>query len=712
MVTYNVGLPYLLQGRVSKSSKTNEQDFFRTKLFRDSKHQIWKAASSSKWDLLPLEKEISADTLLEFHINDFCNSFQKDFTPLSVLKWRCISIEKPFNLPDWLQMYWFPNISSRFQPPSAIETRIFAKHDCHGYLRPVLGDFLDLLLLLQKKANGQSEFSLTLNNRLDTTDTNNSTSFIFSTGPAQHFHIHKRFFYPEDLARINNYISMVSTKYNTDDITGLIIKVYLTRYKKQPCFALVKGDAAFDNKNLEWRYLFRKDSTRLAHRITPNSDWIIDLDEDEIVPGFPSRIYVDMKGYVRDQTATEVQIIKWDYGDQIQNHVQAMPVSTHSFEPINRTMKELVESILNWKAGDRLRIKRVLGKVGIHPSLPCLTNESVTVFVDVNTLQLTPVNEDGLIFLADGCGVRIRRQAKWEQYTGLSSVDGIIEGNEPPYQAETTRESVGIITSTPKPGGGHRGSEQGNRFAVYWLTGNRVSGNGWVQLNVPAHQRLFPGTRIEGHIQNKKGHFRVSTLRIFADAIWRILPQDTKWDTCWYLGTPENQDRVLGVLSPGRLIDLNKLFRRSGHPEPSLFTRLDSHCHIRKEGWSSATELDLNLGRGRKNYSHCIISNKRTGNKCFSLCPLNTHNKRVTLSSMIMKLNPTENDEDYYTLTRYFKFNPLQSKILPKVNEKHKWETWWINYLDNPQPIAGRIDKIKGQFHLLHQHQISDPIPP
>lgn len=696
-VIYNAGLPYLLEGVVSPETPSDiasRQDFVSTKLWRDKRRHVWKASSSAKWKLSSLQEEVHGNSLFKFHIKESPIPSQRANFPWTKYIWRSSSFPHGFTMPGWLKNFWFPDLSRLFcfrQPTTSV---VFTKSDHRGVMRPIAGDFLDLLIFFDQQSS-QNEFSLILVERQELTvnETDVSSAFLFAAEPAQHFLIKEECFFPDDLVRLNGFITWANKEFDTANLNGLIVHAHPAKFNDRTYLTLAPGDAAFDTRNLKWRYLFQNETAMLAQR-ADSGDWIIDLNEEEAVTGFPKQIFVHMKGLPGNQDVTEVQIEKWNYRE---NRASAVPIISNAFKPKNRTMQELVEAILQWKAGDRLRINRVLGRVGTYQNVICLTDESVSIWVDVNSLQLTPVAEDAKISLDRDIDVRLRYDARWNH---AGNVDGILEGDTPHY-ADRTGKLFGIITSVPRRG------EQGNHYGVCWLTDNKVAGEGWIQLN-GSNNPIFPGTRIDGRIQNLQGQFKIFTLRVYADVLWRIVPPDTKWKSCRYLGRPKGSNRVLGVLSPGYLIDLSD---SRGVEKLSLFAQLNSYHRNAKGGWSEKTEVDIELIPRPGKFRQCKVRN--LDQHLFSFCHLNTQNGCATLSSMNYKLFPADDKETCYTLWRFFTFKPqkLKATTFYKDDERQSWETWWSKHLSNPQPVAGRIDKKKGYFNLLHRHKIHDPKP-
>ncbi|MFT5698652.1 MAG: hypothetical protein ACI8ZB_001507 [Desulforhopalus sp.] len=695
-VIYNVGLPYLLEGGVSKETSADiasKQDFVTTKLWRDKRH-TWKAASSATWQLSSLEETVQDNSLFQFEIEIKEVPASNQHTNLPQTKIICNSLSIPHGFRI-LQDFWFPDISCRFCSCQPQKYAIYAEGNPSQILYPVAGDFLDLLIFLDEQSY-QTDFPIVFIDRPELDEAGISSNFLFAASPAQHFLLQEGCFLPDDFIRLNDFLVLSKQEFDTVGLTGLIVHVRPTKHNDKIYLTLAEDDAAFDTRNLKWRNLFRSETTMLAQR-TDTGDWVIDLDEEEVVLGFPQQIFVGMRGSLGNQNVTEVQIVDWNYRE---NRAHAVPVTTNKFEPKNRTLRELVEAILLLKKGDRLRVNRVLGRVGSYQFVPCLTDESVSIHVDVNTLQLTPVAGDEIL-LENDIDVRLCYDPRWNP---AGCVDAIWE-EDTSLCADPTGKLIGIITSVPRRG------DQGNHFGVCWLNNNKVAGEGWIQLNASDSLRnlkIFPGTRIEGRIQNQQGQFDVLKLHVMAETLWQIVPPDTKWKSCRYLGIPGNDTRNFGVLCPGHLIDLSD---RIGTQKKTLFSQVNSHSQDIKKGWSEKTEVYVDLTPKQAKYRQCVVRN--SGEKLFGLCYLNTQNGCSTVASMNWKLFPADDKETSYALWRCFSFTPKKKKTGTRYREEDKqsWETWWSNYRSNPHPIEGRIDKKKGYFYLLHQHKIRDPKP-
>lgn len=651
---------------------------------------------------LPIQQQINRTTgKPEWRIKD---SFDNQIKPLSGCfrpnDVKNLTIEESFRNNNYsLQVkdrrkrienidrrIWNADVSRRFQSlDERQEYSVFAKLNEDGKWTPLDLDLTDLLLSFSTSS------AIVLSFMGEMPGEFGEPTWRFSSRPGENYVIRQNQFVAGDAEKLAKKISELQ---KLDSPDGLLINVepvtvndtvYLKLSNSHPVGEAAKFyqqlETPFDERNIQWRILFKKDENPIAEKDDYNS-WYYYL-EDDVANGYPRRIKVEWeRRHIPRQNEQTAEFIpsKWDFwAARIRGEHPWQNEINLGSEPL----EDFVDRWLNLKRGDRLTLKQVIGKAvpGGDGFVGCLTRENLLVNVQFESLSLVPIES------YDKPAIEEPRAAEvidvWGRETFPLSVDYASIAPE----VLSGDYCEGILIGVPD-------KSQGEVCKIAWITNDGIVKQEDFRIeNLNQLKKIRQGSKVTGTSEQTGWRFEAIPPYVRVRALWTRETRDDDDDLSYT--TPifcdDGKIAIFKELSPGRFI---------------LHSELEKTRQLSPDGRTSASTDGLDSDEKAENVAKNTYQSSRAvlliGDKLlFGDCSRNAPSGDVLVSDV--KTTLKSYSDGSYALNRVFNLRKAKTVFRHREENytqrsKENFEELLLKYLQSPYDLSGirqkRNDKV------------------
>ena len=423
----------------------------------------------------------------------------------------------------------------------------------------------------------------------------------FSRRPGENYLIEEHYFLGDDSDKLADWMA------NYDDAVGLLIAVKLGFEANRVGLQLVDDESIDigelevfypnlefpDDRNIKWRELFAGSNERLTAEKDAHGNWYYYLDENKLIPGYPSQVIVE---WDRDSRRELDKDADTKIADLIISKWQASQWRTASIEggippyyEINLGKKSPEEFLAFWldlpernyiEAGKRVTLNRYsLGSIERDNDgfVSCFTNENMLVWVQVESLTMLPQEEQTKVPIGE------KREAEifwieWRRNSVLPEINGF-----PPAEVSQNNGCSGIIAKVP------RSTKDGTQCQVIWEVSSGKIKEQNLQIDNLSEIRLNQGYKIVAYKNKEEWQFHIERPYIRVRALWSLKElKGTSLDKLHYLGKLFYNDKEVEVAEqeshPGQLVYWSARDEEISHLAVGTKDKF-SGFRVEKKGW-------------------------------------------------------------------------------------------------------------------------------